>query len=80
MPTGNLLQELRGRLKTFHAAKEGNVAIMFGLTLVPVLIMIGMGIDYALDSKLKAQLDTLADSAALWPPLRQPSWRKAKRQ
>jgi hypothetical protein len=29
------------------------------------LIMIGMGIDYALDSKIKAQLDTLADSAAL---------------
>jgi len=65
MPTGNVLQELRGRLKTFLAAKEGNIAIMFALTLIPVLILIGIGINYALDSKLKAELDTFADSAAL---------------
>jgi Flp pilus assembly protein TadG len=65
MLTGNVLQELRGRLKTFNAAKEGNIAITFALTLIPVLILIGIGINYALDSKLKAQLDTFADSAAL---------------
>jgi uncharacterized protein (UPF0333 family) len=65
MLIGNVLGELRGRLKALHNAKEGNVAVTFSLTLVPVLIMIGMGIDYALDSKIKAQLDTLADSAAL---------------
>jgi Flp pilus assembly protein TadG len=65
MRTGNILKELRGRLKTFHAAKEGNISIMFALTLIPVLILIGIGINYALDSKLKAQLDTVADSAAL---------------
>jgi Flp pilus assembly protein TadG len=65
MLTGNVLHELRGRLRTFHTAKEGNIAITFALTMVPVMILIGMGVDYTLDSKLRSRLDTIADSAAL---------------
>src|SRR5277367_5258512 len=65
MLTGKLLRELRERLDIFQVAKEGNIAITFAVILIPVLVLIGMAIDYALDSRLKAQLNTIADSAAL---------------
>jgi Flp pilus assembly protein TadG len=65
MLNGTSLQKLRERLDNFRVAKEGNIAIIFALTLIPIMILIGMAIDYTRESKVKVQLDTLADSAAL---------------
>jgi Flp pilus assembly protein TadG len=41
------------------------VAILFALTLVPIVFLTGMGIDYTVANQRKAMLDAAADSAAL---------------
>ncbi len=43
----------------------GAVYIIFALTLIPVLGLIGMSIEYGLASRLKVELNAIADSAAL---------------
>ncbi len=45
--------------------QDGNISAIFAMTLVPVMALIGMGVDFTLAAKRKAQLDVLTDSAAL---------------
>lgn len=45
--------------------QRGNVAVMFGLSLFPALLVTGMAIDYSQASKAGGQLQVAADSAAL---------------
>jgi Flp pilus assembly protein TadG len=43
----------------------GNLTVMFALSLVPVISLIGLGVDFTNSSKRKATLDAIADSAVL---------------
>jgi Flp pilus assembly protein TadG len=52
-------------LRRFAEDRKGNVAIIFGLTLVPIVFLTGMGIDYTSATQKKAMLDAAADAAAL---------------
>ena len=52
-------------LHGFLRDDRGNIATMFALTLVPVLGLIGMGVDYTTGSAIKTRLDSIADSASL---------------
>jgi Flp pilus assembly protein TadG len=52
-------------LRRFAGDRKGNVAIMFALTLPPLLFLTGMGIDYTAATERKAILDAAADAAAL---------------
>jgi Flp pilus assembly protein TadG len=52
-------------LHRFIRDDGGNLSAIFALTLVPIVALIGMGIDYAAASKRKALLDAVADSASL---------------
>src|ERR1700694_788533 len=52
-------------LHRFLRDREGNLTSMFALTLIPVVGLIGMGVDFTVSSKRKAMLDALADSASL---------------
>jgi Flp pilus assembly protein TadG len=52
-------------LSRFVADRKGNVAMMFGLTLPPMVFMAGLGIDYTAANTRKATLDAAADAAAL---------------
>jgi Flp pilus assembly protein TadG len=52
-------------LRRFAEDRRGNVAIIFGLTLVPIVFLTGMGIDYTSATQKKAMLDAAADAAAL---------------
>lgn len=45
--------------------KKAFVAVMFALTLVPITGLIGVAIDYGYATRLRAQADLIADSAAL---------------
>ncbi|MBV9633395.1 MAG: Tad domain-containing protein, partial [Methylobacteriaceae bacterium] len=45
--------------------RSGNVAMMFGLVMVPMVAMVGFAIDYSRASSARAQLNSTADSAAL---------------
>ena len=49
----------------FRRANSGNVAITFGLTLLPITLAVGAAVDYSLANRTKAVLDSYADAAAL---------------
>ncbi len=52
-------------LRAFFAAHGGNVAMMFGLALVPITIAAGVGLDYARGALVRSQMSTALDAAAL---------------
>ena len=52
-------------LQRFLRDSGGNLAPMFALTLLPVLGLIGITVDYNQSSTRKAALDSIADSASL---------------
>jgi Flp pilus assembly protein TadG len=52
-------------LRHFLRDDRGNVSAIFALTLLPVVGLIGMGVDYTRASKYKSVLDAVADSASL---------------
>jgi Flp pilus assembly protein TadG len=52
-------------LQRFAGDRKGNVAIIFALTLVPIVLVTAMGIDYTTATQRKAMLDAAADAAAL---------------
>jgi Flp pilus assembly protein TadG len=55
----------RRTLNRFFRDDRGNFSAMFALTLVPVVGLIGMAVDFTMSSKRKAILDAIADSASL---------------
>ena len=52
-------------LRRFAGDRKGNVAIIFALSLMPIALLTGMGIDYTSAASKKAMLDAAADAAAL---------------
>src|SRR5271165_2019227 len=52
-------------LRRLARDEDGNLTPMFALTLLPVLGLIGITVDYTQSSTRKATLDTIADSASL---------------
>lgn len=52
-------------LRRFAGDQKANVAILFGLLIVPIIFSTGMAIDYTSASHKKAILDAAADAAAL---------------
>lgn len=53
------------RLRVFGEDRRGAVAILFGLTLMPMLLGVGAAIDYTRAQTLKKQLNHALDAAAL---------------
>jgi Flp pilus assembly protein TadG len=62
--TGNF-HRLSGRAISFLRAKGGNVAMMFALTLVPMTIAAGAGLDMARAMMVKSNMEEALDAAAL---------------
>jgi Flp pilus assembly protein TadG len=52
-------------LRRFTGDRKGNVAIIFAVSLMPIALVTGMGIDYTVATQKKAMLDAAADAAAL---------------
>lgn len=52
-------------LKSFARDRRGNVAITFGLAVIPVVGMAGAAVDYSRLGARKAELHSIADAAAL---------------
>jgi Flp pilus assembly protein TadG len=52
-------------LRRFFSDKRGNVAIIFGLCIVPMTFLVGMGVDYGQAAMRNDQLGSAADAAAL---------------
>ncbi|MBV8791781.1 MAG: pilus assembly protein [Pseudolabrys sp.] len=51
--------------RSFAASKRANVAITFGIAAVPVAGLIGAALDFSAGNRAKAELDAIADAAAL---------------
>lgn len=49
----------------FRAARRGNVSIIFAFSLIPLVGLVGLGIDYGIGLSNKAKLDHAADAAAV---------------
>jgi Flp pilus assembly protein TadG/uncharacterized protein YegL len=52
-------------IRSFAAERGGNILPMFGLTLVPMLALIGAAVDYSRANSVKAALQAALDSTAL---------------
>jgi Flp pilus assembly protein TadG len=56
---------LNSRSQPFSQAKSGNVIILFALSLLPMIGMSGLAIDYGIAFSAKTKLDNAADAAAI---------------
>lgn len=55
----------RGRVKALVLDRAGGVAVIFGLTLVPLAFAVGAGLDYSRASDARTRLQAASDAAAL---------------
>lgn len=53
------------RVREFPAERRGSVGIIFGLALIPALMMVGAVVDYTNATTVRSRLNHLADRAAL---------------
>jgi Flp pilus assembly protein TadG len=56
---------LRARLYHFTIDRKANVAVIFALTMVPIIFLLGMTLDFTQALRKKEQLDAAADAAAI---------------
>jgi Flp pilus assembly protein TadG len=59
------LRGFTGSLGRFRRDESGSMAMMMGLTAVPLIFAVGAGIDYGSANMAKSKLDAVADAAAL---------------
>ena len=52
-------------LKDLRRDERGNMTIMFAFAVIPLLLSVGLGIDYASATARQTQLNGIADAAAL---------------
>jgi Flp pilus assembly protein TadG len=60
-----LLHRLIGQVSRFRRDENGAMAMMMGLTAIPLIFAVGAGIDYGSANMVKSKLDAIADTAAL---------------
>src|SRR4051794_16086186 len=59
------LRACLGRICRFGRNDAGNVALTFGLALIPVVGLVGAGVDYSRGSRIRAELLAAADAASV---------------
>ena len=55
----------QNRLRRLLADQSGNVGIIFGLSLIPVMVAVGIGVDYGRFNSAKSDLQTAVDATSL---------------
>lgn len=61
----SFIKKFTKQIRKFQSDTKGNVALMFGLTAVPMILAGGMAVDYAHGIQVKAHIQAAVDSAAL---------------
>lgn len=56
---------LRKSIATFLAARDGNVAVLFGIASIPIIVSVGVAIDYSRAASARTAMQSAVDSAAL---------------
>jgi Flp pilus assembly protein TadG len=49
----------------FRGDERGNIAVIFAIACVPIIIAVGCAVDYSMATKMKAQLQSAADAASV---------------
>lgn len=62
---GKIVNRFLNKARSFLRSERGNVAMMFGIALVPMVIAAGVGVDYARSSLQHQQMADALDAAAL---------------
>ncbi|MGD0149785.1 MAG: pilus assembly protein TadG-related protein [Xanthobacteraceae bacterium] len=62
-PMGDVM--LRVWMRRFPRDRRGNVAMIFALSIIPIMFFAGMGLDFAAATQKRVKLNAAADSAAL---------------
>ena len=52
-------------VRRFNCNTDGTVAVLFGLMMIPVIVGIGVGVDYGRAAEIRATLQSAVDAAAL---------------
>jgi Flp pilus assembly protein TadG len=65
MRASHWLSKLSAAFHAFRTAERGNVAMILGLTIVPVVGITGSAIDYSRTNSVKSEMQTALDSTAL---------------
>jgi Flp pilus assembly protein TadG len=60
-----VIPRLRRPIARFAAAREGNIAVLFAIALVPIIGLVGAAIDYSRAVKARTSMQTALDSTAL---------------
>ena len=60
-----LAHRCRAALSRLARDRRGNVLMLFGLSLVPIMLATGAGVDYSHAARLRTKLNAIADAAAL---------------
>jgi Flp pilus assembly protein TadG len=59
------MRALIAAMGAFRRREDGAFAVTFGLTLLPIMLAIGVAVDYGMANTAKAKLDAALDAAAL---------------
>ena len=62
-PMGEVM--LRVSMRRFSRDRRGNVAMIFALSIIPIIFFAGMGLDFAAATQKRVKLNAAADAAAL---------------
>jgi len=65
MAINDLISGVCARLHAFCSAQRGNVAITFGLAVIPIFGIVGMAVDYSRANSARSAMQAALDSAAL---------------
>ena len=65
MPTHGIVLSISRRLRRFAAARDGNVAVLFALAIIPLVAFVGSAIDYSRANAVKTDLQDSLDATAL---------------
>src|SRR5450755_110769 len=65
MSIGSKFRNILGRARAFLSNRDANVAMMFGLSLIPMTIAAGAGVDMSRAMIVKSSMTEALDAAAL---------------
>jgi Flp pilus assembly protein TadG len=65
MNTVSLIAYWRGKIRDFGLAQAGNVAIIFGISALPIVGLIGVAVDYSRGNSAKISMQTALDATGL---------------
>ncbi|WP_027553056.1 TadE/TadG family type IV pilus assembly protein [Bradyrhizobium sp. Cp5.3] len=60
-----VVSRLGRQLAHFAAAEQGNIAVIFAITLIPILSFVGAAVDYSRAAQARTSMQAALDSAAL---------------